>query len=582
MFIGSSGRRDYIYNKNEVKKVLKSQGEFDIIRKGRGEFLKISGETRLVPMNLVEKAFKEMRNQENLADPEKEQLAGLAKQLKQLELDKNTEKFKVSEDGSKIKVVGLWNKHFSGAVSRVQTFDRAEKSLSTSIKTSEPRSFLSSLKLNAKNDPQAQFDLAFLYEQGHGVEQNLEKAVKYYKLSAESGNTNAQNRLGELYHHGEGDLKKDLEKSITYYKLAANQGHPVAQNNLGEIYEFLKGGTPFPIADSYAASAKQGNVHGQFNLGRAYESGRIKDGKINHNEAFKYFKLAAAQGHEGAKGYVIRFLEEGKGVEKDLAEAAKYRGMRKKELPSRNLGSLYERGEGVPKDMSKAIEYFRLGALAGDLESQVKLGDYYQENKDTEKAVEFYTLAANQGDPKACYQLGSIYESQNEPAKAREWYLEAALRGDDQVCLKLAEEFRKEGDWEKALYLYSEAEELGNANAKFRLGELYESGEGIGGKDIKIAMRYFEEAGKLGHARALNHLGILYEDVKKDFEKAFECYEMSAELGSKSSQYNLGVIYEDGEGVEVDLVKALKYYKMAAAQGHPDAKIEAERLEKEL
>ena len=46
-------------------------------------------------------------------------------------------------------------------------------------------------------------------------------SFKYYKLSADKGNTTAQNNLGNCYLNGIG-TEKDYEIAFKYYKLSAD------------------------------------------------------------------------------------------------------------------------------------------------------------------------------------------------------------------------------------------------------------------------------------------------------------------------------------------------------------------------
>jgi hypothetical protein len=46
---------------------------------------------------------------------------------------------------------------------------------------------------------------------------------------------------------------------------------------------------------------------------------------------------------------------------------------------------------------------------------------------------------------------------------------------------------------------------------------------------------------------------------------------MAAEQGDSDAQYRLGDLYERGDGVELDIGQALKFYQMAADHGNTDA-----------
>tara|TARA_B110000008_G_C16461088_1_gene360061 strand:- start:291 stop:503 length:213 start_codon:yes stop_codon:yes gene_type:complete len=54
--------------------------------------------------------------------------------------------------------------------------------------------------------------------------------------------------------------------------------------------------------------------------------------------------------------------------------------------------------------------------------------------------------------------------------------------------------------------------------------------------------------------------------MKINWKSAFEWFVKAAEKGDKNAQSNVGYCYEKGRGCEIDLVKAMDWYKKAAAQ----------------
>jgi len=56
-----------------------------------------------------------------------------------------------------------------------------------------------------------------MYETGQGVQQDFEKAVKYYQQAADQGQAASQFNLGTMYIKGQG-VKQDFEKA-EYYAL---------------------------------------------------------------------------------------------------------------------------------------------------------------------------------------------------------------------------------------------------------------------------------------------------------------------------------------------------------------------------
>ena len=53
--------------------------------------------------------------------------------------------------------------------------------------------------------------------------------------------------------------------------------------------------------------------------------------------------------------------------------------------------------------------------------------------------------------------------------------------------------------------------------------------------------------------------------------KRTKLYRKAAEQGDAAAQNNLGFMYINGEGVPQDYQEALKWYSLAAEQGHADA-----------
>lgn len=59
--------------------------------------------------------------------------------------------------------------------------------------------------------------------------------------------------------------------------------------------------------------------------------------------------------------------------------------------------------------------------------------------------------------------------------------------------------------------------------------------------------------------------------AKHDFDSALSCYQKATELGDKFAQYNLALMYDDGEGTEVNHVKAVYWYEKSTDLGLPEA-----------
>jgi len=85
--------------------------------------------------------------------------------------------------------------------------------------------------------------LALHVEQGTAFSPPDTKDLHALQTQANQGDTEAQNRLGELYAKGRG-VPQDYAQARAWYEKSASQGHPLAQNNLAELYFAGLGGPP--------------------------------------------------------------------------------------------------------------------------------------------------------------------------------------------------------------------------------------------------------------------------------------------------------------------------------------------------
>ena len=109
--------------------------------------------------------------------------------------------------------------------------------------------------------------------------------------------------------------------------------------------------------------AERGEPVGQFNLGARYDCA-CYDLPQNYAQALKWYRRAAAQGSYSAQFNIARMYEEGKGVRKNLAEAARWYRKSAEWDPyaQLQLGIMYSKGQGVWKNLAEAARWFREAA----------------------------------------------------------------------------------------------------------------------------------------------------------------------------------------------------------------------------
>jgi len=93
----------------------------------------------------------------------------------------------------------------------------------------------------------AMCELARCFEEGRGVSQNTNRAYEWYQKALDGGKTDVEkdlarvmNLLGVSYHEGAG-VKRDYEKAVEWFQKAADLGNKDAMNNLGKCYYYGRG-----------------------------------------------------------------------------------------------------------------------------------------------------------------------------------------------------------------------------------------------------------------------------------------------------------------------------------------------------
>lgn len=143
--------------------------------------------------------------------------------------------------------------------------------------------------------------LASDYDDGLQAYENgdYQEAIKLWDQSANDGDSNSQEKLGELYYNGLG-VPQDYKEAARLYTLSANQGNDVAQILLALMYESGQG-----VSQNYeeaqrllTLSASQGNAVAQYNLGLLYEN--MKSQTDTLPLAYALYNSSASHGYKQA------------------------------------------------------------------------------------------------------------------------------------------------------------------------------------------------------------------------------------------------------------------------------------------
>ncbi len=178
-----------------------------------------------------------------------------------------------------------------------QDYDTALKALAPLIKEGD---------VNATNL------MGQMYENGWGVEKDIDQAKKFYDQGARRGHLASVNSLRKLKNI---DYKVELDALLP--KVAA--GDAEAQNRAGEMYEFGYGTdrNPQEAFRLYKLAADQGSVNAQHNLGRSYNFGTGTE--QNFVEAERWYRIASEKGHTESMFFLGTLYSNGYGEDKSHA-----------------------------------------------------------------------------------------------------------------------------------------------------------------------------------------------------------------------------------------------------------------------
>ena len=164
----------------------------------------------------------------------------------------------------------------------------------------------------------AQYQLGKIYSSENFGNLNYSLAIPYLEASALQGNDFAMYQLGILYKNYDLEFY-NIDKAVEYFKNSAGLGNQSAQCQLGIIYSSPKFGVlDYPLAIScLEASAALGNDSAIYQLGKLYSNKEIPI--YNMNLAISYLMEASSKGNSFAQLQLGIIYLWGKGVKRDVS-----------------------------------------------------------------------------------------------------------------------------------------------------------------------------------------------------------------------------------------------------------------------
>ena len=129
------------------------------------------------------------------------------------------------------------------------------------------------------------------------------------------------------------------------------------------------------------------------------------------------------------------------------------------------------------------------------------------------------------------------------------------------------------GNYQTAFQEMKPLAEQGDADAQYKLGVLYDKGQGIA-QNYTQALYWYNKAAEQGDASAQYNLAQMYrmgQGVPPNNAKTLYWYQKAAEQGHANAQYNLGGMYAMGKGIPQNYKIAYILSNLAASNGDADA-----------
>lgn len=365
------------------------------------------------------------------------------------------------------------------------------------------------LPLAQKNDPLAQYVVAMLYKRGKAVKRSQQASLLWLERSAKGGYAASQLRLGKLLSTTTAS-PEDLTKAVHYFTQAANQHEKEAQFLLALCYENGIGVTQNTqtALHWYNKAVEQGLDAPTLTMTQAHEKLSLGN-KASKPDDFTVLKMAAENGDKDAQFKVAMHYVNGQDTIQDDAKAIDWlikSAAQNNTKAMSYLAWMSMLGIGMPQNVSQAVTWFVSA---------------HEEPKSIEDILFSFSPHATSQDAKV--SVNTQY---------------------DQAITLLKENTTDEN----AIALLKQAAMSNHAQAQAKLGQLYQTGNG----------------------------------VKQNKQTAAKWYEKAAKNGNSEAQYALGWMYYHGEGVTKNLVQSYYWFNQATVYGGAKAKSAKEFIRAQL
>jgi TPR repeat protein len=416
-------------------------------------------------------------------------------------------------------------------------------------------------KAAAQDDTEAQSLLGKAYLDGDGTKANFAEALKWLLKAAEKGDASAQEALGDMYQKGLG-VKKNIDEAKKWYAKARRPA--VLPKDAADALTATNQITLYSLEPWGGPDIPQWSFQGYHLLGHTDLSGEaakkavavlttaLAEGQANMMSMCAFEPRHAFAFRNGNDAYDILICYA-------CSQLEIYKNNQR--LPF----------EGMISGTADGLNSFLTAAkipLAGDKQALER--SYAEEAKAALKLAEAGDATAQEVIAKM-FLIGRGVTK--DEAKGIEWLAKSLGTSPDQPEFQVTigklyaadtDQFVKH-DYAKAMKLFQQASARGNAEAQYRIGFLYEFGQGVPRNQAE-AMKWYLQSAENGYPQAQFSVGVCYaqgRDVPQDYAKALSWLQKAADHAHSEALAWLGTMYQEGRGVPKDQMEAYFWDQLA-------------------
>ena len=368
------------------------------------------------------------------------------------------------------------------------------------------------------------------YATGNLVKQDINKALRYYKLSIENHDTQAYIYLGNIYYYGLNGVQRDILKATKYYKNACENN-----NSLG------------------CDMSKQLSIQEKLSLGMRYKNGiGVKQNCTKAKEIFKSFcDSNETKEHTIGCGYLANFYY-GSQCGVDVNKSREYFTIAcdgNLTQACYTLSTIYYNGWGVKKDYQKGHNLSLKACKLGNLKACHSVGydcfyGLVDGKRDSIKAIKYLKKACNKNVASSCSLLGRLYKEKS----IQEYSLD-----------------KSKNYYDKAVVLYKKSCNNRDAYSCYQLGLYYILGK-IVKEDLLLGNSFFEKSCEYGYADGCINIGDSYSNgksISKDRVKAIKYLKRACNMNKATGCMLLANIYSDKNSTKEEIKLSKELYEKA-------------------